>query len=71
MKTTGIVLVALGIIALIYGGFSYNRDRTVLDVGPIKAVATEHHAFPISPIVGIIAIVGGLAMMIVPRRRLA
>jgi uncharacterized membrane protein YidH (DUF202 family) len=69
MKLLGIALVTLGIIALVYGGFSYNRERTVIDMGALKATATEHHALPVSPIVGVIAIVGGLLLAITPRRR--
>jgi hypothetical protein len=70
MKRLGFAAVILGILALIYGGFSYSRERTVLDLGAFKATATERHDFPISPIVGGIAIVGGLLLMLVPRRRL-
>ena len=71
MKTAGLVLVTLGIFALVYGGFSYNRERTVLDVGPIKATTTEHHTIPFSPIVGVVAIIGGLLLVVTPGRRLA
>ena len=71
MKLSGLVLVSLGIIALVYGGFSYNRERTVLEVGSIKATATEHHTIPLSPIAGVAAIVGGLVLLVIPRRSLA
>ena len=70
MKVLGIVLVALGIFVLVYGGFHYDRNRTVLDVGPIKATATEHHSIPVPPITGVVAIVGGLVLFVIPRRRL-
>ena len=69
MKGLGFALVVLGILALVYGGISYSRQRTVLDVGPFKATATEQHNIPLSPIVGGIAIVSGLLLLIVPRRR--
>lgn len=69
MKTFGFILVVLGILALVYGGITYNRQRTVLDVGPIHATANEQHNVPFSPIVGGIAIVGGLVLLVVPRRR--
>lgn len=71
MKGMGLALVVLGILALIYGGITYNRERTVIDMGPIKATATEQRNIPFSPIVGGIAIVIGLVMLVVPRRRLA
>lgn len=71
MRSLGFVLVVLGVLALVYGGISYSRERTVLDMGPIKATATEQRNIPFSPIVGGIAIVGGLLLLLVPRRRLA
>jgi hypothetical protein len=69
MKTIGFVLLVLGTLVLVYGGISYSRQRTILDVGPIKATATEQHNIPLSPIVGGIAIVSGLVLLVVPRRR--
>ena len=71
MKAIGFVLIVIGLLALVYGGISYSRQKTVIDLGPIKATATEHHNIPLSPIVGGIAVVSGLVLMIVPRRRIA
>jgi hypothetical protein len=71
MKAIGFVLVVLGVLSLVYGGISYNRERTVLDVGPFKATATEQKNIPLSPIVGAIALLGGIALLVVPRKRLA
>ena len=71
MKVIGFVLVVLGVLALVYGGISYNRQRTVLDVGPFKATATEQKNVPLSPIVGGIALLGGVLLLVVPRKRLA
>lgn len=69
MKIFGIVLAVLGILVLAYGGISYSRQRAVLDVGPFKATASEQRNIPLSPIVGGIALVGGLALLLVPRKR--
>ena len=71
MKLIGFVLVVLGVLALLYGGISYNRQRTVLDVGPFKATAVEQKNIPVSPIVGGIALLGGIILLVVPRKRLA
>lgn len=69
MRILGFVLVAFGVIVLLYGGISYNRERTVLDVGPFKATATEQKNVPFSPIVGGIALLGGVLLLVVPRKR--
>jgi hypothetical protein len=71
MKFLGFALVVCGLLALIYGGISYNRQRTVLQVGSFKATATEQKNVPLSPIVGGIALVGGLVLLMVPRKRTA
>jgi len=70
MKTLGFIFAVVGILALVYGGISYSRQRTVLDLGPIQATATEQKNIPLSPIVGVIALVGGIVLLMVPRKRL-
>jgi len=69
MKTIGIVLVVLGVLALVYGGVSYNKSRTVLQVGSMNVTATEHKSVPIPAVVGVIALVGGVALVVVGKRR--
>ena len=71
MKFLGFILVVLGIVALVYGGISYNRQRTVLDVGPFKATATEQKNIPLSPIIGGIVLLSGILLFVIPRKRLA
>ncbi|HEY3156701.1 MAG TPA: DUF3185 domain-containing protein [Candidatus Eisenbacteria bacterium] len=68
MKLLGIALVILGVVALIYGGIGYNSQTTVLDVGGIKATATEHKTIPIAPVVGVISLIGGVALLVVSKR---
>jgi len=70
MKILGFLLVIFGVLALVYGGISYNRERTVIDVGAFKATATEQKTVPLSPIVGGIALLGGVLLLVVPRKRL-
>lgn len=68
MRLLGIALVILGVVAVIYGGFGYNKQTTILDVGGIKATATEHKTIPIAPIVGVIAVIGGVALLMSSKR---
>jgi hypothetical protein len=69
MKIVGVALVILGIVALVYGGIGYNRQTTILEVGGIKATATEHKTLPVAPVVGAIALIGGIALLVIPRMR--
>lgn len=69
MKTIGIVLVIAGVIALVYGGFAYSRDRTVLDLGPLEITATENKSFPIPAVVGAAVLVAGFVLVISGNRR--
>ena len=68
MRVTGILLVVVGVLALVYGGITYNRQRTVLDVGGFKATATEQHHVPFSPIVGGIVLLAGVLLLVVPKK---
>ncbi len=70
MRAIGIALVILGIIGLAYGRITYKQEKQVLDVGPIKATATENRTIQVPPILGIVAIVAGVVMLVVPRHRL-
>ena len=63
-----LVLVIIGILALIYQGFSYTTQKKVLDVGPIQATKEEHHTVPFPPVLGVIALVGGILVLVTGRR---
>lgn len=71
MKILGFALVVLGILGLVYGGISYNRQKTVLTVGSFTATASEQKNIPFSPIVGGILLVSGIVLLVVPRKRIA
>jgi uncharacterized membrane protein YidH (DUF202 family) len=68
MKLVGILLIVLGVIALAYGGFSYTREETILDIGPIEATAEQQERVPLPPIVGGAAVVGGIILLVMGRR---
>lgn len=64
----GLVLVLLGLIGVAYGGIKYSRQREVARVGPVQITTSEEHTIPISPIVGGVAIVAGVALIIAVKR---
>ncbi len=59
----GIALVVIGIFALAYQGFTYTTQKKVVDLGPIKATKEEHHTIPLPPILGAIALIGGIVVV--------
>jgi len=72
MKPTGIVgiiLIAIGIIALAYGGFNYTTREKVIDVGPLQVNADKEHHVPFSPVLGGICLVGGIILLITTSRQ--
>lgn len=72
MKSTaviGIVLIVLGLAALAYQGINYTTRETVIDVGPLHATAERHRTLPLPPVVGAVAVVGGVVMLVTGMRR--
>ena len=68
MRVVGIVLIVIGIIALAYQGITYTTHKKVLDIGPIQATKEEHHTVPLPPIVGVLALIGGVVILASGRR---
>lgn len=64
----GVILIVIGILALAYQGFTYTTQKKVLDIGPIQATKEEHHTIPLPPVLGAIALVGGIAVIVLDRR---
>jgi uncharacterized membrane protein len=60
----GILLIILGVVALTYQGITYTTHKKVLDIGPIQATKEEHKTIPLPPILGGIAMVGGVALLL-------
>lgn len=63
MKILGIVLIVAGIVALVYGGFSYTTTKKDVDMGPLQISHKQNHSVPLPPILGVVAIIGGGALV--------
>ena len=71
MKTNvliGIVLIALGVIAFAYQGITYTSRNKAVDLGPIQITTETTKRIPVPPIVGAIALVGGIVLLITRSR---
>lgn len=69
LSLVGLLLVVAGVIALAIGRFSYTTEEKVLELGPIVATADQEHTIDIPDVAGIIAVVAGIALIFVGRRR--
>ena len=68
-RIIGVVLIVIGLTGLLWGGFSWTREKKVLDIGPLEAHTREREMLPISPVVGGVLLVSGIVLLIVPDRR--
>jgi uncharacterized membrane protein YidH (DUF202 family) len=68
VKLIGILLIVFGVVALAVGGIRYTTREKVLEIGPLEATSEKHHVIPLSPIVGLAAVAGGIALVVSSRR---
>jgi hypothetical protein len=64
-----IVLIAIGVVSLAYQGITYTTREKIVDLGPIQATADKKHTVPLPPILGGLALGGGLVLLVVGARR--
>ncbi|HKP05566.1 MAG TPA: DUF3185 domain-containing protein [Chthoniobacterales bacterium] len=65
----GIILIAIGIIALAYGGFSYTKREKIIDAGPLQVSADREKTVPFPPILGGICLIGGIVLVLAGNRK--
>ncbi len=65
-KTLGIILIVLGLAGLAWGGFTYTTREKVVDIGPIHATRDKTHNVPVAPIAGVLALIGGIVLVVAP-----
>jgi len=63
-----VILIAVGIAALAYQGITYVTKEKVVDVGPIEVSAEKTNTIPLPPIVGALALVGGILLLVAGRK---
>lgn len=68
MRIVGIVLLIIGIVGIAWGGFSWTRQKTVVDAGPIQVKTDKRESLPIPPIAGVVCLIAGGALLVTGRR---
>ena len=69
MRMIAIALIVLGMIALAYQGISYTKSEKVLEIGPITATKETTKTIPLPPILGVVAVAGGVILLVAGGRR--
>jgi uncharacterized membrane protein HdeD (DUF308 family) len=65
----GVALIILGVLALAYQGITYTTREKVIDLGPLTASVNKEKRIPLPPIIGVVALVGGVVLVVAGARR--
>lgn len=68
VQVVGIVFVVLGILALVYGGFSFTEEKHDVEIGPVELQVAEKERVKVPAWLGIGGIVVGLVLLVAGRR---
>ncbi len=69
MKILAIVLIVAGVLGLAYGGFSYTKEKKVVDLGPLQASTRTHETVPVPPLAAGAVLAGGLVLLVMSSRK--
>lgn len=67
-KTLGIILIAIGLFGLAWGGLTYTTKERVVDIGPIHATRDETHHLPLPPIAGAGVLIAGVVLVVARKK---
>jgi uncharacterized membrane protein len=62
-KTIGLMLIALGVVALVLQGITYTTQEKIVDVGPLEVTTEKENTIPLPPLLGGIALIGGIFLV--------
>ncbi len=70
-RIVGVILVAIGIVSLVWGGVFWTQQETIIDAGPIEVTTEEREGFALPQALGVLSLVGGIVLLVLPERRRA
>ena len=65
----GAILILVGIVGFAVGGFSFTHEHQDAKIGPLDIEHKQTSTVPIPPILSGIALVGGIALVVVGAKR--
>jgi len=69
LRIFGTLLIVLGLVALAYQGITYTKSEKVLEVGPITATKETKKTIPLPPVLGGVALLGGIVLLVASSSR--
>ncbi|WP_158829533.1 hypothetical protein [Mucilaginibacter lacusdianchii] len=67
-RTVGLVLIVMGVIMLIWTGFTYTKKEKIVDAGPIQVSADKEKSVNWPPYAGGILLLGGVVLVATAKR---
>ena len=68
MRIAAIILIVLGVLGLLVGGFRIAYPDKVIDAGPVEVSVTKHKTVPLPPLLGGLALAAGVALLVAGKR---
>ncbi len=68
-KPLGLILTLLGIIMLVWTGFTYTKKEKIVDAGPIQISADKEKNVNWPPYVGGIILIAGVVILVSSRKK--
>lgn len=69
MRIIGALLIALGILAFVYGGFTFTTKKKVIDAGPVEVTSDKTHRVLVPPVLGGLALAAGVGILAFGHKR--
>ena len=69
LALVGLLLIAIGLVALVYQGITYTTRETLIDIGPLHATTDRQKTLTLPPVLGIAAVAGGVVFLIAGIRK--
>lgn len=67
-RTLGMILIGVGIVALLYSGFTFTTKEKVADLGPIEINKEKKHSLNWPPVAGALMLIGGIVLMVTGKK---
>ncbi len=69
LTVVAIILIVIGIVMFAYQGITYKTQEDVVNLGPLHVTAEKTNTIPLSPVLGGIALVGGIVLLVVTMKK--